>query len=175
MSRGFVKEDDQEEAPFIPPRAPLPPGVVNYVTPTGLKALLVERSLLGSERGGIVGTDAEGRRARAVIDGRLALLNERISTARLVEPSAEHEDVRFGSTVTFTHTDGPNAGTRRTLTIVGVDEASVKEHRIAFTAPIARALIGKRCGEMAHFTLGSNATHLRIDHIDTHGSDPVRP
>ncbi|MGV3636407.1 MAG: transcription elongation factor GreA, partial [Flavobacteriales bacterium] len=27
MSRGFVREDDQEEAPFIPPRAPLPEGV----------------------------------------------------------------------------------------------------------------------------------------------------
>jgi transcription elongation factor GreB len=32
MSRGFVKEDDQEETPIVPPRADLPEGVVNYVT-----------------------------------------------------------------------------------------------------------------------------------------------
>ena len=43
MSRGFVKEEDQEEAPFIPPRAALPAGVTNYVTPLGLKALQREK------------------------------------------------------------------------------------------------------------------------------------
>ena len=32
MSRGFVKEDDQEEIPIVPPRANLPEGVPNYVT-----------------------------------------------------------------------------------------------------------------------------------------------
>ena len=43
MSRGFVKEEDQEEAPFIPPRAALPPGVTNYVTPQGYQELIKER------------------------------------------------------------------------------------------------------------------------------------
>ena len=36
MSRGFVKEDDQEEIPIVPPRADLPDGVTNYVTQVGL-------------------------------------------------------------------------------------------------------------------------------------------
>jgi len=31
MSRGFVKEDDQEEVPMVPQRAYLPPGVDNWV------------------------------------------------------------------------------------------------------------------------------------------------
>ena len=35
MSRGFVKESDQEEFPMIPPRADLPLGMVNYVTEFG--------------------------------------------------------------------------------------------------------------------------------------------
>jgi len=39
MSRGFVKEEDQEEPPFVPPRASLPAGVENYVTEEGYKAL----------------------------------------------------------------------------------------------------------------------------------------
>jgi transcription elongation factor GreB len=38
MSRGFVKEDDQEET-IVPPRADLPEGVVNYVTQGGMDEL----------------------------------------------------------------------------------------------------------------------------------------
>lgn len=43
MSRGFVKEGDQEETPIIPPRAALPAGATNYVTPTGMELLQAER------------------------------------------------------------------------------------------------------------------------------------
>ncbi len=50
MSRGFVKEEDQEEAPFIPPRAALPPGVTNYVTPQGHRQLLEERETLEKQQ-----------------------------------------------------------------------------------------------------------------------------
>lgn len=165
MSRGFVKEDDQEEAPFVPPRASLPDGVTNYVTPRGLQLLHQERSDLEKERTLINGSDMERRRAQAEIDGRLALLNERIVTARVVEPTLANDEVRFGSTVTFVHDDGPQQGTERRITIVGVDEASVKEQRIAFTAPIARAVIGKRFGEVAEFRLGPAVLHLSIKQI----------
>jgi transcription elongation factor GreB len=162
MSRGFVKEDDQEEAPFVPPRAPLPDGVANYVTTRGLELLLQERTDLERERTAITGSDSERRRAQAEIDGRSALLNERIVTARVVESTTPHADVRFGNTVTFVHVDGPQQGLERTITIVGVDEASVKEQRIAFTAPIARALIGTRAGDTVEFKLGTALLHLRI-------------
>jgi transcription elongation factor GreB len=37
MSRGFVKEDDQEEVPIVPQRAYLPEGVTNFVTRTGME------------------------------------------------------------------------------------------------------------------------------------------
>lgn len=46
MSKGFVKEGDQEDVPLVLPRAPLPGGVTNYVTPAGMAALLNERSQL---------------------------------------------------------------------------------------------------------------------------------
>ena len=98
MSRGFVKEDDQEEAPFIPPRAPLPDGVPNLVTPRGLRHLLEERSRLEEQRTSIGGSEMERRRSQAEIDGRLALLNERIRTARPMEPGAGMpSEVRFGT------------------------------------------------------------------------------
>jgi transcription elongation factor GreB len=161
MSRGFVKEDDQEEAPFIPPRAALPDGAVNYVTPRGMRLLLEERTQLEQDRAAAAGSDDERRRTQAELDGRLALLNERIVTARLVDPVHDPEDVRFGTTVIFTYTDGPQRGTTRTFTLVGVDEASVAEGRIAFTSPIAKALLGKRATDVVPF-LGA---HLRIDAI----------
>jgi len=44
MSRGFVKEDDQEEVPMVPRRAFLPEGVTNFVTPNGLNELLADEA-----------------------------------------------------------------------------------------------------------------------------------
>ncbi len=169
MSRGFVKEDDQEEAPFIPPRAPLPVGVINYVTPRGLKQLEEERVSLENERHSIVSKaeageigDDERRRDLAVINGRWDILNDRIATAQVVELQDDPDEVRFGTSVTFEHLAGPMKGKKFTFTLVGVDEAEVKEGRIAFTAPISRALIGKRTGEVAEFQLGPALQKLKI-------------
>ncbi len=167
MSRGFIKEDDQEEAPFIPPRAALPDGVTNYVTPRGMALLLDERARLEKARGALKGRDDDRRRDQAVIDGRLALLNERIGSARLVEGSSKTADeVRFGTTVTFKHMSGPQQGVERSFTLVGVDEASIAEGRIAFTAPIARALMGKKVGEVAEFELGHARQRLEVLRIE---------
>lgn len=147
MSRGFVREDDKEEPPFIPPRAPLPDGVANYVTPRGLEQLRHERQVLEQERQAAQGSEYDRRRRHAEIDGRLALLQERLSTARVVEPPTTYDEVRFGCTVTLRYLNGEGPGDERQWTIVGVDEASVKEQRIAFTSPLARALMGKRVGD----------------------------
>ncbi len=163
MSRGFVREDDQEEAPFIPPRAALPDGVANHVTPRGLQLLLDERLALEAERAAATGSDDERRRQHAELDGRLALLNERIVTAHVVEPlPGKATEVRFGNSVTFEHVAGRLKGTQLTFTIVGVDEANIKEGRIAFTAPLARALIGKRKGGVAELRLGTELQKLKV-------------
>jgi transcription elongation factor GreB len=49
MSRGFVKEGDQEEIPILTPRAYLPDGVTNYVTQVGMDELLDEKRMLLDE------------------------------------------------------------------------------------------------------------------------------
>ena len=83
MSRGFVKEDDQEEAPFIPPRASLPPNVPNYVTKKGMELLLQEKKELEAQRSNLSAeNDVERRKALAVINGKIELLNERINSAQ---------------------------------------------------------------------------------------------
>lgn len=161
MSRGFVKEEDQEEAPIIPPRAALPDGVTNYVTPTGLELLQQEKKELEKERASIkIKNEAEARREKAVIDGKLKLLNDRISTARVLKPqSLAKDEVRFGAKVKFEHTE---TGKVQEFRIVGVDEADVKKNKIAFIAPIATAVTGKKIGDTAKFKLGEETRHLKI-------------
>lgn len=161
MSRGFVKEDDQEEAPIIPPRAALPAGTMNYVTPFGHQALLKERNALEEDRKNLSqGNETEHRRAAAVIDGKLQLLNQRIASARILDPKEQPKDeVRFGAEVELENTTN---NTSLKFQIVGVDEADVKQQKIAFIAPIARAVIGKKVGETATFNLNGEVRLLKI-------------
>jgi transcription elongation factor GreB len=49
VSKAFTKDDAWEE-PVVPPRAPLPEGIPNYVTPRGLALLHRELAQLKTER-----------------------------------------------------------------------------------------------------------------------------
>ena len=164
MSRGFVKEEDQEEASFIPPRAPLPPNTPNYVTKRGLQKLEEEKSDLEFERKNLKeANESERRKSLAVINGKLDLLEERILSAQLIKGEDQPADeVRFGATVKTIVKNGKQKGLERTFTIVGVDESNVKEKRIAFTAPIVRNLMGKKVGEVADFKLGNESQPLEV-------------
>ncbi|MDT0676947.1 GreA/GreB family elongation factor [Autumnicola musiva] len=165
MSRGFVKEEDQEEAPIIPPRAALPAGVTNYVTPAGLQQLLDEKNELEQNRASLeIEDDTEKRRSQALIDGKLNLLKERINSARVLEPGEQVQDeVRFGAEVAFLDLD---KNQEQKFQIVGVDEADVKKQKIAFVAPIARALTGKRLGDTVTFKLGAELRKLKIQKVN---------
>jgi transcription elongation factor GreB len=165
MSRGFVKEDDQEEAPIIPPRAALPEGATNYVTPNGLRELLQERDELEDQIANLnEEDDRERRRAMALLNGKLNLLITRINAARVLEPENQnHDEIRFGAWVTYSI----NGDTKPIkIQIVGVDEADVKKSKIAFIAPIARALTGKKEGEVALLQLGKEQRKLQIKSVE---------
>lgn len=161
MSRGFVKEGDQEEPPMIPPRAALPAGVTNYVTPSGLEQLKNEKKDLEMQRATIKAeNDTEKRRAQALLDGKINLLLERLNSARLLKPEDQPEDeVRFGARVKLKNLDND---TLQDFQIVGVDEADIKNKKIAFVAPIVRAITGKKEGEVVQFNLGSESRKLKI-------------
>ena len=164
MSRGFVKEGDQEETPIIPPRAALPAGAINYVTPTGMEQLQTEREQLEQERAALTTTDEQQRRIElAVLNGKLDLLNERIVSARILDPAAQPLDkVRFGATVTYKISTSPNP---QTFQIVGVDEADVAKRKIAFVAPIAVALTGCKVGDIVPFKMGGESRKIEVVEI----------
>ena len=146
MSRAFTKEEASSGPVLIPPRAPLPAGATNYVTPRGLRLLHAERDELEAERAALdadEGDEAERKRALAVIAGRLEDLNARIASARVVTHDGAPDEVRFGAAVTLM----TETGEERRFTIVGVDEATTAPDRVAFLAPIARAVTGHRVGD----------------------------
>ncbi len=85
MSRGFTKEDDAQTPPIIPPRAALPPGTPNYVTPTGLGLLRAELATLEAERTQAEANhdnDTDRTHRLSLYNGRLALLLERLGSLR---------------------------------------------------------------------------------------------
>lgn len=165
MSRAFVNEDDQEEAPIIPQRANLPEGAINYVTPYGMEQLKFEREALEAEIAELPReNETEHRRAMAILQGKIELLKERISSARILNPKDQpQEEVRFGCTVSFR-----NLSTKASqkLSIVGVDEADLKQSKISFVAPIAIAITGAKVGEQVEFKLGEEIRMLKILSID---------
>jgi transcription elongation factor GreB len=165
MSRGFVKEGDQEEMPIIPPRAAIPPGATNYVTPFGMQLLLEERTALEHERATLPTAHEQQRRIElAVINGKLELLQDRIASARILELESQPQDeVRFGATITYKILP---ASTVHSFQIVGVDEANVAAKKIAFVAPIAVALTGHKVGEVVPFQLENETKKVEIVSIN---------
>ncbi|MCJ8165031.1 GreA/GreB family elongation factor [Pontibacter sp. E15-1] len=166
MSRAFVKEDDAGEPPIIPSRPALPPGASNYVTPNGLAQLREELTALELQRAKAEAShDDEANRTRqlTILNAQLAALTQRISSAKVIEPSAQPPDVvRFGATVTLlTRTPG-QASTERRFTIVGVDEASVADGKVAFVAPIARAVSGARVGQKVSLRMAGREETLEV-------------
>ena len=68
----------------------------------------------------------------------------------MIEPSPEVERVVFGATVTVLRGDGTEA----TFRIVGEDEADPAAGRIAWTAPVAQALLGSEPGDVRALPTG---------------------
>jgi transcription elongation factor GreB len=132
-----------------------------YITPDGLRRVRAEYDeLFGVERPKIVevvswaaslGDRSEnadyiyGKRRLREIDRRLVHLGRIMKEAKVVDPALQtaRDQVRFGATVELADEDDQ----RRSLTIVGNDEADATAGRIGWSAPLARALIGARVGD----------------------------
>ena len=167
MSRGFVKEDDQEEVPLVPPRADLPAGTENFVTQNGMDALLEEKEdLLHQQESLDLSHEKEYRISFNHINAKLQLLNERITSAKIIDQKKLPEDeIHFGVTVTFKNIE---TNINQTFQLVGVDEANISKGKLAFTTPLAKALLHKKVGEKAILKLGEKENIFEIVKIINH-------
>ena len=134
MSVAFRRESDEEH---LEPKfeLPHPPGP-NLVTPRGL-ALIEARN---AELEAAVAAEPTPEQL-LILQRDLRYWRVRLTTAQLAPP-ASGEIVAFGTSVTI-----EQDGTTRTRDIVGHDESDPAASRIAFTAPLAKALIGSEVGE----------------------------
>ena len=164
MSRGFVKEGDQEQIPVLTPRAHLPEGVTNYVTQVGMNELLEEKQALTDDLANLHITDENEKRiASNHIKAKLQLLNERILTAKIINLDDQSPDeVWFGATVTVRI---DNETEFQKYQIVGVDEADVSRKKISFISPIAKILTGREVGEKVTLAVANGTRTFEIMEI----------
>jgi transcription elongation factor GreB len=168
VSKAFTKDESGYEPLVAPRRPPLPHGIANYVTPRGLSLLRQDLERLEEERRRLESRGDEGdtRRMAAVLDARVAETRERLESAVLVAPDqAQRDEVRFGARVRVLNEDD----SEHVYQIVGVDEADAKNGRIAFVAPLARALLGKHVGEIANVRTPRGEEGLEVLEIEYDG------
>jgi transcription elongation GreA/GreB family factor len=146
VSRAFVKEDDQVGAAPLPDR-PISPQR-NLVTRRGLQ--LIERSVAQYQGDLARASAAADREAIARASRELRYWSARLDTAEPVEPGPHAGRVVFGTMVSVRREDGSAA----TFRIVGEDEADPAAGRIAWTAPVARALLGGEPGDVRALPTG---------------------
>ena len=132
-----------------------------FSTPDGFARIRAEyEQLFGEERPKLVETIAwaaangdrsengdyiYGRKRLREIDRRLGYLSKVMKDAKVVDPASQptRDQVRFGATVEIADADDA----RRSVTLVGDDEADASAGRIGWSAPLARALLGAKVGD----------------------------
>jgi len=147
MSVAFRRESDEEHKE---PRfeLPIPPGP-NLVTAAGLR----QAEARVSELEALVAAETDELRL-ADAQRNLRYWRTRLATAELAPPPPRDE-AAFGSRVAFRLN-----GQERSVDIVGDDEADPAAGKIAFSAPLARALIGAGPGDFSDF--GGTADAIEI-------------
>ena len=168
--RQGADEDDEDDLEAAPQ------GVKNYITPGGYARLRDElKQLLDVERPELVRTVAwaaangdrsenadyqYGKRRLREIDRRIRFLTKRLDRAEIVDPAMREptDQVFFGARVTYLD----QAGAERTVTIVGMDEVDPSRNRVSWIAPVARALLKSRAGDVVSFPSPRGIEELEI-------------
>jgi transcription elongation factor GreB len=152
----------------------------NYITPAGYRALREEyEALFGVERPKLLETIAwaaangdrsenadyqYGRKRLREIDRRINFLSKRMKAAKVTDPARQPDRSRvwFGATVALADEDD----NRRTVTLVGEDEADAGEGRVSWNSPLARAIRGAAIGDLRRVALPAGEREYEVIAID---------
>lgn len=177
MSKAFTKESDTDDADDgVEGTPPLPAGGKNYMTPQGYARLREELlGLIDVERPKVVevvhwaasngdrsenGDYLYGKKRLREIDRRIRFLTRRLEIAEVTDPSVHHggDQVFFGATVHYAE----ESGEERVVTILGIDETDSSQRQVSWVAPIARALLKARVGDVVKFATPGGTQELEI-------------
>lgn len=152
----------------------------NYITQSGHNKLLTElNQLLNKERPHYVQTvtwaasngdrseNADyqyGKKKLREIDRRIHFITKRLEISVIVDPTIHigEQIIYFGARVTILR----NNQTEQTITIVGIDEINPKYNHISWISPLARAILGKSCGDSLSFHTPSGVEEIEILEVD---------
>jgi transcription elongation GreA/GreB family factor len=140
MSRAFVKDTDADAVEDLPDR-PIS-DYPNDVTAEGLAQ--IEAACAAAQAALGVAQGAGDRAAMAQASRDLRYWSARRATAHVVPGPDDAAQVRFGGTVTILRDDGR----KQTFRIVGEDEADPAQGTLSHASPLARALFGKKVGDV---------------------------
>lgn len=147
MSVAFRRESDEEHKE---PRFEIPlPAGPNLVTARGLA--LIEAKVAALEAAIAAESEEE---PREVLKRELRYWNTRRTTAEIAPP-LEEGVVGIGARVRIRL-----AGKERVIDLVGHDEADPHADRLAFSAPLAHALLGAEEGERVDFNGRAEAIEI---------------
>ncbi|MEO5809024.1 MAG: GreA/GreB family elongation factor [Sphingomicrobium sp.] len=138
MSVAFRRESDEEH---LEPKfeLPIPPGP-NLVTKRGYALVEARHDAIEAQ---LTSELTEDERKKVLREARY--WRHQLASAQLA-PIPDGATVSFGTRVTIIRD-----GTAHTLDIVGHDESDPASGRIAFTAPLARAMLGAEAGDEVEF------------------------
>jgi transcription elongation factor GreA len=121
------------------------------------------RAIAEAREHGDLSENAEYHAARerqSFIEGRVLELEDKISRAEIIDVSKlSGKVIKFGATVTLIDEDTDE---KSAYQIVGEDEADIKAKRLAITAPLARALVGKKVGDQVEVTTPGGSKSYEI-------------
>ncbi len=153
-------------------RAPTP-GSSAYITPAGFRSLQKELDEIWLRRRDVVSAlaaaAAEGDRSENAeyiyrkkelggMDRRIRYLQKRLPALNVVRERPSGDLIYFGATVEVRDELGVICAYR----IVGADEADAKASAISLDSPLAKALLGKRVGDVVVVKAGSRTSTLNI-------------
>jgi transcription elongation factor GreA len=102
----------------------------------------------------------DAKNEQALLEGRIALLQEKLRRARVVKDSEiETDKVCIGSMVTLRDKD---SGEKRVYTLVGSAEADPTNARLSNESPVGQAILGKKVGDKVTVPIPVGAVNYEI-------------
>ncbi len=149
------------------------------MTPAGFKALhdelkhlktkirpAVIRDIAEARSHGDLSENAEydaAKEKQAFVEARIRYIEGKLARAQVIDTAKLKSDkVVFGATVKIYEVD---SDTEQTWTIVGEDEADLKNSKVSIASPLARALVGKSVGDELEIITPKGVRACEIIHI----------
>lgn len=146
-----------------------------HITQEGLNKLMSDLEQLRTQRPLISAQIAEARdkgdlsenaeydaakEAQGLLEMRIARLENSIANSRVIDPSKINTSkVQILNKVTIKNV---NLGKTMVYTLVSENEANLKEGKLAVGTPIAKALLGKKKGEVVEVVVPAGTLKLEI-------------